>query len=249
VSAPFFVARLFDLLLTDGCLACGRSRATLAGPLGLCLPCYAALRRTPTPACRRCGLPLPAAPCDLPAICGACRSQNDGLDLLEARWLYRPPLDRVVHALKFGRLERLGRELGRALAEGLRIDPDAWDGVVPVPLHWQRRLVRGFDQGRAIGVAFARQRGLPVLLALRRRRATRPQSSLSRQARSGNVRQAFTARRGVEIAGLRLLLVDDVVTTGSTIRAAAEALRRAGARTVGAVAVGLAPPPGWPNRA
>ncbi len=108
--------------------------------------------------------------------------------------------------------------------------------MIPVPLHWQRRWQRGFNQSELLAHEIARRAGLPVLDVLRRVRATKTQAGLSNTNRRRNVAQAFRCRRGSRwlqrIQGKRVLLIDDVMTTGSTAAACAGALKRAGAAGV-----------------
>jgi ComF family protein len=209
----------------------------MAALLGLCASCRG--RLTPLPAvCAVCARPLEAF--DPPAgyRCGACRERSPAFDRLLALWVYREPLDAVVQALKFGRLDYLGRHLAVALDEGLGEDLADFDGVVAVPLHWRRRLARGYNQAERIAHPLAGRLGLPLLPALRRTRPTPPQTSLGKAGRLANLRQAFRVPRPGRVRGLRLLLVDDVATTGATLDAAAAALKRAGAGGVTAVVAG-----------
>jgi ComF family protein len=191
---------------------------------------------------------LPLAVADPPPgyACGACRELPPEFDRLLALWAYQEPLDAVVRGLKFRRLDYLGRHLAEEIAEGLREDLAGFDAVVPVPLHWRRQLARGYNQAERIARPLAARLGLPCLGALARRRPTPRQTSLGRDERLGNLRSrsgrwTFEVRGGRwerRIRGLRLLLVDDVATTGATLDAAAAALRRAGAASVTAVVAG-----------
>jgi ComF family protein len=173
--------------------------------------------------------------------CGACRRRPPGFDRLLALWSYRPPLDAVVRGLKFGRLDYLGRHLAAALAEELGDRISGCDRVVPVPLHWRRRLSRGYNQAERIARPLAGRLGLPLVPALARRRATPPQSLLGRDERLANLRKAFRVTRPGRIRGLHILLVDDVATTGATLDAAARALKHAGAAAVTALVAGRTP--------
>jgi ComF family protein len=140
----------------------------------------------------------------------------------------------------------VGGRLAAPLAAELAAAPAGWDLVVPVPLHWRRRLARGYNQAAAIARPLACRLGLPAAEALARCRPTPPQTALPRPARRHNPRGAFAvpARHRRRLAGRRVLLVDDVVTTGATLDAAARALLAAGAAEVHAVAVARTPAPG-----
>ncbi len=144
--------------------------------------------------------------------------------------------------LKFRRLDYLGDDLGRALAEIHAQDLADCDLVVPVPLYWTRWLGRGYNQAELIARPLARALGLPLVRPLARRRATAHQSRLGRRARQRNLDHAFVVRRrGRTVRDRRLLLVDDVTTTGATLTAAAACLKKAGARSVVALAAARTP--------
>ncbi|HEX4963638.1 MAG TPA: ComF family protein [Thermoanaerobaculia bacterium] len=246
VAPPFrLLDRLVHALLPAPCLGCGQPLPARGSALGLCAACRAALSRLPAQACAVCALPLRAAYA-LPAgyRCGNCRQEPPAFDRLLALWTYLPPLDAVVQALKFRRLDYLGRHLAVALAAelGSRLGETAgFDRVVPVPLHWRRRLARGYNQAERIARPLAGILGLPFVHALSRSRATPPQSRLGRTRRLANLRRAFRVPRPQEVRGLHLLLVDDVATTGATLDAAAETLKRAGAAAVTALVVARTP--------
>lgn len=225
-------AELFDWLLPDTCLGCGRLRRRIGAPLGLCRACHGRLVPVPPDSCATCARPL-AGGRNLPLPrCGDCRQEPPPFARLWALWRYQPPLDGVMAGLKFHRLDHLGTELAAAAASRLSPERDRWDLVAPVPLHWRRRLERGFNQAERIARPLAARLGLPAGTPLRRLRATRPQVSLPRAERLRGPRSAFALRRGAAVTGLRILLVDDVLTTGATAHACARALKAAGAVAV-----------------
>ena len=167
-------------------------------------------------------------------------------DRLLAVWSYRPPLEEVVRALKFGRLDFLGGHLADEIWHRLGSELRVVEAIVPVPLHWRRQMTRGYNQAERIARPLAKRIGRPLVTALRRTRATPPQARLERSRRQANLRRAFRCRRPSEVRGRSVLLVDDVTTTGATLEAAATALRRAGAASVVALAAARTPGPGEP---
>jgi ComF family protein len=189
-------------------------------------------------ACAVCARPLSAHALPKDYRCGACRGRPPAFDRLLALWSYRPPLDAVVRGLKFGRLDYLGGHLAATLAEGMGERLAGFDRVVPVPLHWRRHLSRGYNQAERIARPLAARLGLPCVALLSRRRATPPQSLLGKTDRLANLRKAFRVPRPERVRGLRILLVDDVATTGATLDAAAAALRNAGAAAITALVAG-----------
>lgn len=173
-------------------------------------------------------------------LCGRCRKRPPAFDSLLCAWSYDDPLTHVITSLKFRRLEYLGSQVGNYLAQRFAPAIATCDLITEVPLHWTRRIRRGYDQGKIIARAVARKSGVPRISALRRLRATPPQSRLSRSERQKNLADAF--RCGSErVRGKSLLLVDDVVTTGATLEAAATALKSAGATRVTALLAAKTP--------
>jgi ComF family protein len=236
-----------DGVFADTCLACHERPA--GRRLGLCLRCHGQLEPHSglRARCAGCARPLSGAR-GRSGRCGACLAHPPPWAHLYTLWSYRPPFDAVVHALKFQRLESLGPELALAafdrLADRLlRADGEGGiDVVVPVPLPWPRLLRRGFNQAEAIAAPLATLLGRPLRRALARRPSP-PQSLLPLRRRAGNLRRSLRVRERLPASSV--LLVDDVVTTGATLRAATAALRSAGAARVTALAVAWTPPRGW----
>lgn len=227
---PWWRATL-DLMFPPRCQVC-------AAPDGfpLCAACSQSFPCIAPPVCQVCGRPLRGPP-DLVFTCVACRHRRNPLRV-RAFGRYEGRLRDAVHALKYqGRLA-LAEPLGRALAEVVSADPvlSRADAAVPVPLHPRRQARRGFNQAEEL----ARYLGRPVVRALVRVRDTPSQTELDEDQRRRNVRAAFAVCRPVR--GLRVVLVDDVVTTGSTLAECAAVLRAAGAAQVGAVTVAMALP-------
>jgi ComF family protein len=148
-------------------------------------------------------------------------------------------LRELIHLFKYSSIRTLEVPLGKMIAGAIPRD-QRFDAVVPVPLHWFRKWRRGFNQSELLGRAAASRMGIPLLAALRRTRATQVQAGLSRAARRDNIRGAFAVPSPRSVHGLRLLLVDDVLTTGATAGICAAALKRAGAAHVSVLALARA---------
>ncbi|MBU6272330.1 MAG: ComF family protein [Betaproteobacteria bacterium] len=223
-----------------------RACALCEGPLrqagaGLCGHCRLALPGRNRARCPRCALGLDAAGC------AACAGHAFAFQASRVLADYAPPLDRLIGAVKFDRqlglAHALGRELRRGLAPALRaaLGAGADAAVVAVPLSAERLRERGFDQAAVLARALADGLGLPLLPALTRARATQAQSRLDLAARSRNLQDAFRPRALHPRLPARVVLVDDVITTGATADAAARALIAAGARRVIVAAVARTP--------
>jgi ComF family protein len=205
-----------------------------AGPL--CPPCWTALPRHRSPLCA-CGVPL--AP-EVPVPCGRCRRGLSPLTRGASLGPYEGALRGVIHALKYRGRRRLAPALARALVGETAVRGVLEPGVVlvPVPLHPRRRRERGFNQAELLAQALATATQVRVApTALVRRKDTASQSGLSAAERRRNVKGAFVVRRRAAIGGRVVVLVDDVFTTGATVRACAEALTSAGAAEVRSVTV------------
>ncbi len=174
-----------------------------------------------------------------PAFCGACALLLEPVLLPDAAYHYGGPLRDGIHRLKYGGRRDLAPALAGLLSEHLRADLRAVDCIVPMPLHASRLAERGFNQAALLAWPLAHDLGVPIVpRRLERIRPTSPQVGLDVGARRRNVRGAFRAR--ADAARPRVLLIDDVRTTGATLEAAADALREAGASEVIAVALAAA---------
>ena len=214
-----------DLIYPPRCVLCG------AGGAMLCTSCEASLPRARRPRCERCWLPKAEA-----APCRHCLERPLALDAVRALYRYEEGPRRLVHALKYRDQSALASLMGQAMASLAREEGLAADLVVPVPLAGARARQRGYNQAALLAKAIASEIEAPIVEALRRRRSAPPQAqSATAEARRRNVESAFAARRPELIAAKRVLLVDDVVTTGATLDACARVLRSAGAREVMAI--------------
>ncbi len=227
-----FASALLDLLLPRACLAC---RALLPeGPWPyLCPACLGRLEPLSPSPCPVCAGPLgPHAPV---SACPDCRRVGPRFAAAIAVGRYEGLLAELVPRMKYGRDAALSWPLGDLLADTLRIWPPARGAgvVVPVPMAFWRRVRRGFNQAELIGREVALRLGLRFAPRALRRVGRRPaQAGLALTRRLAGPRGAFAARGREEVAGRRVLLVDDVLTTGATASDAARALLRAGAKDV-----------------
>lgn len=208
---------------------CGRPLEQLSR-IPVCPPCLNA----PQPLeaeyfCAACRTPFRNRfPLDEQGRCALCRLGLRGFDAAYSFGAYEGVLRELIHLLKYGRVRTLAAPLGEKLASALPVD-QRFDVVSPVPLHWRRRLRRGFNQSALLARAVARRYGVRVTNVLKRRRGTASQAGLSHARRRENVSGAFLVRRPERVRGRRVLLIDDVMTTGATASACATALKRAGA--------------------
>ncbi|MDR5709149.1 MAG: ComF family protein [Armatimonadota bacterium] len=228
-----WLGTVLELLFPPRCQVCGAG-----GSFPLCGNCLGRFSRIGPPICQVCGRPLRGPP-DFTFTCIRCRAYREPLRV-RAFGLYEGRLRDALHAFKYRRRIALADPLGQALAEVVREDTtlSAAEALVPVPLHPRRERERGFNQAEELAKRIARHVGIPLLRALVRVRPTMPQVGLPEAERRGNVRGAFAVCAPVR--GFQVVLVDDVLTTGSTLAECARTLRRAGGRVVGAVVVAMA---------
>jgi len=217
---------VLEVLFPSRCVGCGAYGSFL------CQSCQAELPRTRPPRCPICWQPQRQA-----APCGRCHEERPAFEGARSLYLYEGAAREAVRALKYNYLsalaEPMAQLMGHYVEEEEAIEADL---LVPVPLYGRRQRLRGYNQSALLVRELSRLCGLPLAeRGLARRRNTPPQArSAGAEARRGNVADAFKAdRRWVE--GKRILLIDDVMTTGATLDACARALRQAGAASVWAL--------------
>ena len=223
-----------DALFPPRCAGCPAFCRTLFCPK--CAP--TALVQLP-PFCRVCAEPFdPLAYHD--PLCTICRNAKINFDCARAAWVYEGAPRNAIQRLKYGGKSALAVRLAPALGRTVRGDdtlsPVRFSCVAPVPLHTRRERKRGFNQSELLARALGRELEVPCARALMRTRPTPPQVGLPARARQENVRGAFALAPKFQLpADAHVLLVDDVFTTGATLRECATVLKQAGAKSVCAV--------------
>jgi ComF family protein len=232
-------ARLGNLLFPDECRICVAPLANLSR-IPICPACLA----KPRPfiaehACRVCFSPLAYLPGEHD-LCSLCRRNHISFDAVYSYGSYEGTLRELIRLFKYAKIETLAWPFGKLMVQA--IPPDQLcDMVIPMPMHWYRLWQRGFNQAELLSRPIARRYGLTVSHNLRRVRLGKTQAGLGATARRQNLRQAFQVKRSSEVRDKRILLIDDVLTTGSTLAAAAAVLKTAGAKHVTALTLARVP--------
>lgn len=233
---------LLDIVLPTACAFCSSSRSGSRVPY-FCTNCWSDLAELPGPVCPSCGRPFgsPEALTSSPGhTCHACRKAPPQFDQALAAGMFEGPLREAIHLYKYRPARALARPLAQWMTGRVRM-VEALDLVMPVPLHRRRLRQRGFNQSLLLANHVAKHFGLPLVFDnLARVRHTRPQVELSGRDRTANVENAFSVLRPAGVQAKRVLLVDDVLTTGATMNECARVLRSAGARSVIALTVARA---------
>jgi ComF family protein len=183
-------------------------------------------------------------PLDDDGKCGLCRRGLSGFDAAYSFGFYDGRLQHLVQLFKYGNLPTLAKPFGELLARALPRDT-RFDLVVPMPMHWRRKLTRGYNQADLLARELCRRSGLPYRAAVKRTKATPPQAGLTGAKRRSNVAEAFQVRDPAAVKGRRILLIDDVLTTGASAGACARVLKSAGAGSVTVLTVARADRRNW----
>lgn len=211
---------LLDLVYPPRCPGCG-SLGTV-----LCARCQSRIEPPPTPACIRCGHPVATE-----SLCPVCQATPSHLDRIAASAIFAPPLREAIHELKYNNGRSLARPLGAHMVAYWQKRGFSADIIVPVPLHRARLAERGYNQAALLARVLGQATDIPLdEKAVVRHKATQQQALLNASERQENVKDAFSADD--QVTGKRIVLVDDVATTGATLEACATALRAGGATNV-----------------
>ncbi len=205
---------IIDFLAPPSCVFCGVSGEK--GESSICRDCYA----------------------DLPWNEPALSPRRSVFESSVAMLNYSYPIDVAIKSLKFNRKLFYAAALSEILCDGCVLLPDDIDAVLPVPLHWRRKMTRGFNQATELAKPVAKELGVPLLRGVVRQKATPFQSGLKASERSANMKDAFSLRRALTFE--HVLIVDDVITTGATLRQLGKLLLRNGVGKVSALAAASA---------
>ncbi|MGE3477657.1 MAG: ComF family protein [Rhodospirillaceae bacterium] len=231
---------LLNAVLPPQCLACS---AVVDTPGHLCGVCFGRFTFITPPHCGICGLPLDRTMTD-DLICGACAVERPAYGQARAAFIYDEHSRPLVLKLKHGDRTDMAVHLARWMHRAGREVIETADVLAPVPLHRWRLLMRAYNQSALLAHAVAKLSGKPVVAdALVRMKSTPPQGGLSRAERRRNVAKAFGIQRAASIENKRVLLIDDVLTSGATANACALALIQAGAAAVNVLALARVPNP------
>jgi ComF family protein len=217
-----------SLVYPAACAGCGTK---VEAPSYLCCGCSATAPRLKPPFCDRCSEAFPAE-IGSEFTCANCNDRTLHFQAAVSAYRSRGLVRKLVHDFKYHEQRHLRHVLAGWLGETLddpRLRDRRFDMLVPVPLHPARQRERGYNQAQLIAELLSRRSGIPLLEALERIRYTTTQTAYDRAERIENLRNAFRLRRHASVQGLRVLLIDDVLTTGSTLSECARVLKRSGA--------------------
>jgi len=231
LARPDFLHAAASLLYPPACTICVADI-----PVGkyLCGACEAKISRIVPPFCAKCSEPFPGA-ITSPFDCVNCAHRTLHFDAAVSAWRSRGIVRQVILNFKYGRqihLRHLVADWLFTALEDERLRGREFDLIVPVPLHPARQRERGFNQAALLVELLSQQISIPARAILERTRYTTTQTAFDRAERMENLRGAFRLRRNADVRNLRVLLVDDVLTTGSTLSECARILKRARARSV-----------------
>jgi len=231
-------SKLVDAIFPPNCVLCGEpGQSHLPGSgrsIDLCLPCQEDFIAN-SACCFQCAIPLPLAKDEARARCGECLKTTPAFTHTCAPYIYQWPLDKLVQVFKFKGNLASGRVLSSLLTQAIATDPSSEaqiEAIIPIPLHPGRLRERGFNQAALLAADIAKQLSIPLIQnTLIRQKPSPPQAGLDADCRQKNIKGAFSINKKNSLPG-SVALVDDVMTTGSTLREAAKTLLDAGVQRV-----------------
>jgi ComF family protein len=228
------ISRLLNIFFPSKCPVCGnRSDNHLYNPF--CTKCWGSIERYSGPACNICGIPTVSY---YTLTCESCINARPPFSKVLYYGIYEGVLKEVIHLLKFNGVKRLSKPLSLMLSD---LPIPKTDGIIPVPLHHKRLHQREFNQTATISRHLSENLKIPLMLnVLKKTKETPPQTDVTGKERLKNIKNVFTASE--EIKGLDLLVIDDVITTGATVRECAKTLIKAGAKSVTVAALARSMP-------
>ena len=232
---------LLDIVFPPLCHAC-KEFIPDAGVLHLCTRCRGEVHTISSPLCTVCGIPF-ATPGGIDHVCGACLATHPRFAAARAAVLFDGVARDLIHRFKYDRKVHLARPLSLLMLETLTLFATSLGAelLIPVPLHRRRLRERGFNQAVLLGRPLATTWNIPLVVDnLKRIRWTEPQVTLSATEREANVRGAFALNNPAAVRGNKIILLDDVYTTGSTVAECSRVLRQAGAAAVYVITVARA---------
>lgn len=218
------ISGFLNTLYPSRCPLCG-SAPDVFSHSPICSSCWSKIKRYTGPSCRICAMPFSS---ECSKVCGQCLKKAPPFSMVKNYGLYEGVLAEAINQLKFHGVKRLSKPLGRLLQS---LDLPEMDGMVSVPLTIKRLRERGFNQSLLMARVISKRIRVPLLMdILLKKKETPPQIGLSANERLLNLKNAFEVKE--DIKGLRLLLVDDVMTTGATVTECSKQLMKAGAKEV-----------------
>jgi ComF family protein len=218
------ISGFLNILYPSQCPACGNPSDTFrTSPI--CSSCWSKINRFTGPSCALCALPFTS---EYAAVCGQCMKKRPPFSKVIFYGIYEGVLAEAINQLKFHDLRRLSKPMGTLLVD---LELPVIDGILPVPLSIKGLRERGFNQSLLMARVLSKSSQVPLFMdILWKKKETLPQIGLSRKERSTNLKKAFAVKG--DIRGLRLLLIDDVMTTGATVTECSNVLMKAGAQEV-----------------
>lgn len=220
------------ILFPRTCFCCGRD-IPRSNPALLCRDCSKKLEPADGLVCRRCGLPLKNGG----AYCFNCRGGKAAkykCSFIRSSLVFNAPSRALIHSFKYEKYIDIAKFFAALMYKTYKENPPYFEAefMTPVPIHFRRLRKRGFNQALLLAKELSVHNGLEVKDILIRTRKTKSQTSLGRNARKENIKDAFALKAGAEVKGRAFILIDDVCTTGATLEECARVLKRYGAREV-----------------